>query len=382
MRGPGVALGAPVEERGRERVDPFAEHGEDGGEDDERDRGGDQRHQRSADAHRVEEALREDDQRRDRAGDGQGAEEDGASGGRHRALHRLHAGPTGRDLLAVARDDEQAVVDRQPEAEAGDQVEGEDRDVGELARDAQGDHRRDDREPADEQRQQRGDQAAEEEEGEEEEQREGVELGRAQVGLDLLVGLRLGQRRAAHGDPGLALERLGDPLRGVLGPLVVGRREGGRDVGGIAVVRDEVLRAVVQIARHARDVRLVAELAGDALDPLPAGRGGHVDAVDQHDHARVPVARALQQPIGADALGRRVVGAVGGEAVGDAGPEGGGGHEQDRGQHEDPLTAALGELGEALEHHGVPPAASAAARSSSARARAHQSIIHSLASTP
>ena len=77
---------------GRERVDALAEQGEDGGEDDERDRGGDQRHQRAADPHRVEEALREDDQRGDRAGDGQRAEQDRAPGGRHRPLHRLEPG--------------------------------------------------------------------------------------------------------------------------------------------------------------------------------------------------------------------------------------------------------------------------------------------------
>ena len=58
----------------------------------------------------------------------------------------------------------------------------------------------DDRQAADQRRQQRRDQAAEEEQREQEQEREGEHLGAAQVGLDLLVHLLLGERGAAEGD--------------------------------------------------------------------------------------------------------------------------------------------------------------------------------------
>ena len=67
----------------------------------------------------------------------------------------------------------------------------------ELAGDPQHQEGADDRQAADQQRQQRGDEAAEEEQREQEEEREGEQLGRPQVVLDLLVDLLLGERAAA-----------------------------------------------------------------------------------------------------------------------------------------------------------------------------------------
>ena len=68
----------------------------------------------------------------------------------------------------------------------------------ELARDPQHEEGADDRQAADQRRQQRGDEAAEEEQREQEEEREGEHLGAAQVGLDLVVHLLLGERGAAE----------------------------------------------------------------------------------------------------------------------------------------------------------------------------------------
>ncbi len=74
-----VGLGAPLQEGRGEGVDAVAEQRQDRGQHDQRDRGGDQRDQRSAQPHRVEEPLREDQQRGERAGHGQRAEEDRAA---------------------------------------------------------------------------------------------------------------------------------------------------------------------------------------------------------------------------------------------------------------------------------------------------------------
>ena len=89
----------------------------------------------------------------------------------------------------------------------------------------------DDRQAADQQRQERGDEAAEEEQRQQEEEREGEHLGAAQVGLDLLVHLLLGERDAADRDPGLAVQLVGDARGGVLAGLVVGGLQGDREVG-------------------------------------------------------------------------------------------------------------------------------------------------------
>jgi hypothetical protein len=106
------------------------------------------------------------------------------------------------DLLAVARDHEQAVVDRQPEAEPGGEVEGEDRDRGQLAGDAQQQEGPDDRQAPDHRRKEGRHPAAEEEQREHEQQWEYEQLGLLQVLLDLLVDLLLGHSGTANGDPG------------------------------------------------------------------------------------------------------------------------------------------------------------------------------------
>ncbi|HEY6778233.1 MAG TPA: hypothetical protein VI122_17135 [Thermoleophilaceae bacterium] len=152
LGGPGVAFRAAAEEGGRKSIDARSEQGQDRRQHDQRHRRGDQRDQRPADAHRVQEALGEDEQRRERAGHGQRAEQNRAPRCCHRAPHGLESGARLGDLLAVARDDEQAVVDRQPEPESDHEVEREDRDRAKLAGHAQHQRGADDRQPPDHQR--------------------------------------------------------------------------------------------------------------------------------------------------------------------------------------------------------------------------------------
>src|SRR5690606_3306897 len=102
-------------------------------------------------------------------------------GGRQDPAHRRQPRAGLGDLLAVAGDDEEAVVDRQPEPERRGQVEREDRDRAEFAGQPQDEEGADDRQAADHQRQQRRDEAAEEQQREQEEQREGEQLGLFEV---------------------------------------------------------------------------------------------------------------------------------------------------------------------------------------------------------
>ena len=234
LGGPRVGLGAALEEARGAGVDAVAEQGQHRRQHGQRDQRREQRHQGAAEAHRVEEALREDQQRGERGGDGQRGEEDGAPGGGEDASHRRQARPVLGDLLAVAGDDEEAVVDSQAQAERRGQVEGEDRDRGEFAGQAQDQEGADDRQAADHQRQHRGDEAAEEQQREQEEQREGEHLGHPQVLLDLFVHLLLGDREAADEDTRVGGELVGDFAAGVLHLLVAGRLQRDREVGRVA----------------------------------------------------------------------------------------------------------------------------------------------------
>ena len=381
-RGPGVRLGAALEERRSERVHAPPQQRQDRRQHDQRDRRRDQRDQRAAEAHRVEEVLREDEQRGESSGNGERREQDRASRRGQGAAHRFETGPRARDLLAIARDDEEAVVDRQPEPEARNEVDREDRDVGQLVGDPQHQERADDRQHTDDQGQQRGHEAAEEEQREQEQEREGEHLRPSEVLLDLLVDLLLGDRGAANGHAGLAGERFGDPLGCVLAPVVLGRRQAHAEVRRLAVLGDEVLRSGVEISDHLFDVLALRQLVGDLADALaPVGRRD-VDVLDQDADVAGAVARVLEQLLRLGALGVGVGGVVGDQAVGDAAPERAGGEEEDDGSGHDPASAALGECGEAVEHHAALRLRVRAALSSSRSTRSHHSIIHSLYSIP
>ena len=193
-------------------------------------------------------------------------------GGGEDAPHRRQAGPGAGDLLAVAGDDEEAVVDRQAQSERRRQVEGEDRDRGELAGEAEDEEGADDRQAADHQRQDRGDEAAEEQQREQEEQREGDQLGHFQVLLDLLVDLLLGDGEAADEDAGVGGEFVGDLGAGVLDLLVAGRLQRDGEVGGVAVVGDEGARVGVVVAADGGDVGAFARPGSRAPRPGPGSR--------------------------------------------------------------------------------------------------------------
>ena len=111
-----------------------------------------------------------------------------------------------RKLLAVTRYDEQAVVDRQSQAEGDHEIEGEDRERDRLVHQPEPQKGAKDRESAHEERQQRSHEPPEEEEGEHEEDREGDRLGLADVLADLIADRGPRQHAAAERDPGDALE--------------------------------------------------------------------------------------------------------------------------------------------------------------------------------
>lgn len=159
-----------------------------------------------------------------RDGDGHAAEDDHAAdrrGGRHeRGLDGIAA----FQLLPEAGDQEEAVVDRQPEAQAGDDVDREGVDVDDGGEGVEQQKRRQDREPADQHREQGRDEPPEDEEGEEQEERQGIELDPLQVVLRGLGELIHRDRGAADHDLGIIREA---PLH--LGPDLGDVRDVRRD---------------------------------------------------------------------------------------------------------------------------------------------------------
>ena len=187
-------------------------------------------------------------------------------------------------LLPVAGDDEQAVVDRQPEPEAGDEVEREDRELGHLDHRAQQQQRPGHRDGADERRQQRGDEPAEDPEREQEQERERDQLRAEKVALDDLADLAAGDGGAAEQNARLALEPVEQPLGAVLARLGADRPEERDEVPPIerADERDRRLRAELPLdpgalcgldAGDDADVRIHARPALEALRRLDALRG-------------------------------------------------------------------------------------------------------------
>ena len=149
---PRVAFGGALESLRGERVHARPEQREDRRQDDKRKGGCDQRDERAGDPHRAKEQLREDRERRDRGGDRQRAEHDRPARRRERAAQRVDAEAVDGGFLAVAGDHEEAVVDREPEPEAGHHVEREHRQVGEARDDPQREEGRQDREASEQRR--------------------------------------------------------------------------------------------------------------------------------------------------------------------------------------------------------------------------------------
>jgi hypothetical protein len=180
-------------------VDPLAEQGEQRGHDEQRAEGGEDGNDRAAGADRVEEALGQQRQRRHRRGNGEAGEDHRAPGGLDQAAVRLTAGAVALELLAVAGDEQQAVVDRQPKPHRGGDVQREDGGVDELRHHQEGEEGAADRDHPHQQGDRGRDDSPEDDQQQQGQQREGDQLGPDQVGVDGVVDLVEAGGKAADG---------------------------------------------------------------------------------------------------------------------------------------------------------------------------------------
>jgi hypothetical protein len=264
--------------------------------------------------------------------------------------------PHARQLLPVARDDEEAVVDREAEPERDHDVEREHVDVepGDGVDPAQREERAEDGEDADEERQERGDDAPEDEDREDEEDREPEPLRLLQVALHLLAKLREGRRRRPERDPRLILELVAQAVGDLLAVVLAEVFEEPEDVGRAPVAGDEVLAAEPGVVGRLdpRELALLAHRGHDAPDVAPDLRRRRLRVVaDQHDERhRERVPRLRESVLGLDVLRSGRVEAAHILQVPDGGRADDDGEDEEEQQRDkDPLRIAVGDVGEAGE---------------------------------
>ena len=113
-------------------VEPRTKLRQDDGQQRDRGKCRDERDQHPAVAHRAQEGQRQSDQGEEADRDRYAAEDDRPPGGLHGTLDCRIAGEAATALLAPARDDDQRVVDRHPEAKQRDQELDDRRYRGQL----------------------------------------------------------------------------------------------------------------------------------------------------------------------------------------------------------------------------------------------------------
>ena len=149
---PSLAAGGvdhPADDRDAERVHAIAQEPEQRRHERERGEDRDQPDGERADAEAAQDRVGNEQEPRHREHERQPAEEDGAIGGRSGAGDRVELVATGRALLAVARDDEEAVVGGDREPHHRRHLEQEHREVEPLAEDRGEPERDPDREEGD-----------------------------------------------------------------------------------------------------------------------------------------------------------------------------------------------------------------------------------------
>ena len=178
------------------------------------------------------------------------------------------------ELFAVPRHDEEAVVDREAEAERGGEVQREDRDRGEVRQDREHHERAEDREHADREWQERGDDAAEHEDERDEDEWRREDFGAVQVLLGPIADLLLDRGLPGDLDADRAplVDEARRQLRRVVDALVrsAGQRGRGPAPGSVAALQG---RCVVEAPVRLRQLHV--------RRPVETGLDGEAGVLDR-----------------------------------------------------------------------------------------------------
>ena len=181
-----------------ELVDPAADHSEQGRQYDDSTQTREHGHRDAGVGERAEEVEREDQQRCQRQADSQRGEDHCSPGCPHRHPNGVRDITAGAQLLAVARHNEQRVVDRQAEAHRGHHVQREDGHRRQRRNRRQREERTDDGNASDRERHQRRHAAPEDQQQQHQGRGQRDRLGAGKVLADLVVHLVVRLRDAAH----------------------------------------------------------------------------------------------------------------------------------------------------------------------------------------
>ncbi len=287
----------PVRDRGAMRPAPAVDR-EQRGLQRRRGEDRDDRDQEPADPHRAHERERHEEQQREPDRDGEAGDDHGAAGGLHRPQHRLLDLEAAAQLLAEPVDDQQRVVDRDPDPDQEHEV----RDVGRrrhvVRRDVDDPERPEDRARREQKRDRDREREPEHREQDDQSDRQRDRLALLQIVVEDRVEVVLDRGRAGdvRPSPGRMAERAQELVRVPLRLREVERR-------------DHVPVQDVGAGRHERFALPARHGAGRAIDDrLEAGHRLRIrrvgDPEDDGERAVAPVAEMLLED-GAHALGIR-----------------------------------------------------------------------------
>ncbi len=358
-----------------QEVDPSPQERQEGGEGHDGRRGGDQGDAHPGEGEGAQEVQGEDEQRREADRDCQRGHRDRPPRGLHRAQHRdahrpvlvgspVRPGARG-ELLAEPADDEERVIDGQTQAEGGDEVDREDRHVGEQGDHPQREEGAQHRDRTDQQGQAGRDQATEDDDEQQHDERDGERLGGGQVRLDPIR-----DRREDRALPGVAELERSEPVAelltetGRLGEhgVLVASESGGDDGAGPVVAAQDRDPTEVPVAEHLGHRGVVPEPAGELLARSHDGRvvDGRTlaalvdlrfaDRGDDHEVGRSRAEPVPQQELGPGGLGGRIAEPACRQASEDPGSDRPGQGEEDGGGGEDGAGSAQCQESDRSEH--------------------------------
>ena len=363
VHGFGAAQHPPQQPTHIERVEPRTQQ-HDRGRCQHNRRGRDEGHRGDPGiGERPQKVHREQSRGRHRQCHGDGGEQHGTTGCCHGADQCLISVTALGQLVAIAAEDQQRVVDGQRHGQRDAQVERKDRHVGGERDEPQHRHGADDAQRPDGHRQRRGQQPTEHPDQHQEGERDRHGLHQHKVFLVLLIDLCVFHRRAtgAHGDPVTIVDELVGQGLGIFLSADLAAFEVDHDQPRFTVGADQVrgrLRRCGPRRGHVVEYQRRPLQLADQVRAYRAGLFaiGPAGCCHHNHHLLAALPELVAQHFnGVRRLGSRILETTGRQAVGDGDAEDRGSDEHQDPNRDDPPGRRDGHSGNPLQHVGVLP---------------------------